>query len=79
MSVRGCPDERVPVGVDDHESSAGSQDADELLERGVRLGEVLDDLHRHSGVEGGVCKLKRGRVALQDLDPVGESGVRDPL
>ena len=49
------------------------------MERGVRLGEVLNDLDRHSGVEGGVRKRKRGRIALQDLDPVAESEGRDPL
>jgi len=45
-----------------------------LIERSVRLGEVLDDLRRDSGLEDRVCKRKRGRVALQDVDPVAESG-----
>ena len=49
------------------------------MERGVRLGEVLNDLRRHSGVKGGLCKRKRSRIAHQDLDPVAESGGRDPL
>ena len=49
------------------------------MERGVRLGEVLNDLRRDSGLEDRVSKRKRGRVALQDLDPVAESGGRDPL
>ena len=49
------------------------------MERGVRFGEVLNDLRRDSGIEDRVCKRKRGRVALQDVDPVAESGGRDPL
>ena len=48
------------------------------MERGVRFGEVLNDLRRDSGIEDRVCKRKRGRVALQDVDPVAESGGRDP-
>ena len=49
------------------------------MERSVRLGQVLNDLHRRSGVERGVCKHKRGRVALADVDPVADPGGLDPL
>ena len=76
--VRAVPDERpAPVGVDQQQPSARPQHPEQLAQRRVHLGDVLEHLRAHGGIERPVLELEHPQVALDELCP-GEVGTARP-
>jgi hypothetical protein len=68
-----------PVDIPYDQTTAGTQGAEYLGERGRNLGDILEHLHRQCGVEARVLDWQRGGVRLVEFDVVPLGAMRRHL